>query len=56
MGSCADACAPESLAERELSAQGYEVFLPRFLKRWRHARRVELACGAFICALCFCAL
>jgi transcriptional antiterminator RfaH len=31
----------EMTALRNLVRQGFEVYLPRYLKQWRHARRVE---------------
>jgi transcriptional antiterminator RfaH len=31
----------EDQACRQLAAQGFRVFLPQYLKRWSHARRVE---------------
>ena len=32
----------EMKASMHLGRQGFEVYLPRFLKRRRHARRVEI--------------
>ena len=32
----------EARAEQNLLRQGYEVYLPRYLKRRRHARKVDL--------------
>ena len=32
----------EARAAVNLERQGFETYLPRYLKRWRHARRVEL--------------
>lgn len=37
----------ENLAAQHLRRQGYEVYLPRYLKRRKHARKVEMVSAAF---------
>jgi transcriptional antiterminator RfaH len=32
----------EGKATSHLSRQGFEIYFPRYLKRWRHARRIEI--------------
>ncbi len=32
----------EAKAQRHLARQGFATYLPRYLKRWRHARRTEM--------------
>ncbi len=46
----------ELKAFTNLSRQGYGVFLPRYLKRRRHARRVETSRRRFSLAICFVAV
>jgi transcriptional antiterminator RfaH len=43
----------EAKAVAHLMRQGYEVYLPRYLKRRRHARRVETVCAPLFPRYCF---
>jgi transcriptional antiterminator RfaH len=46
----------EAKAAAHLARQGYEIYLPRYLKRRRHARRVEAVSAPLFPRYCFVAI
>ena len=49
--SCRRRRMPRTRRSRHLARQGFATYLPRYLKRRRHARRVEIGRRAFVSAL-----